>query len=363
MGTNPERPAATEQRGPARSDADRPDRDLDKSPRGESRKDARDGGKPSNEKAADRAERSTTGRSNSDDSPSEKVDDGAGKKDPRATADRDRQQKVRDKDKDPAQQKDQPSDKDKDQAERKDQRGGKDKDRAERKDQSDGNNKSQAERKDETGDKSDRKDQTDQAQGEVRPEDRQKAEQVRSKVDASVRERVRDVAFRGDVRRADRTDIRIDIGVRLPRVIEVYTLPPDIIEVAPAYRGYSYIVIGDDYCIVDPETHVIIDIIPRRGGGRDQYAYRSGGGSSRLDLTNEQIEIIRRETRNRGRTYDFDGDLEVGIKLPGEFAFELFPDTVIEAVPVVRNHRFVHVEDEIAIVAQDQPDVVYVIGD
>ena len=205
--------------------------------------------------------------------------------------------------------------------------------------------------------------QSDQARGEVREEDRQKAEQVRSKVDNEKRERVKDVAFRGDVRRATNVDVRVDIGVRLPRRVDVYDLPSDIIEIVPAYRGYRYVVIDDDYCIVDPETYVIVDVIHRGGGDRGQYAYRTGGGSSRLELTNDQIEIIRREIRDRGRKFDYDGDLEVGIKLPGDFAFEPFPEPVVREVPVVSDYRFVHIEDEIAIVAKDQPEVVYVIED
>ncbi|MBA4132677.1 MAG: hypothetical protein C0519_14790 [Hyphomicrobium sp.] len=345
-------------RGSARSDNGRSDREqyrdpstAGQKPAGESRKDARDDAKPSKEKAADENKKSPGGQAGnekSDDGENgsrskspEKADDTTGKKDPRAATNPDRDRE------------------DKNQAQRKDQN--EDKNQTQRKDQSGDKDKNQAKRE-QTGDESDRMD-SGQARGEVRQEDRQKAEQARSKVDREVRDRVRAVAFRGDVRRADRTDIRIDIGIRLPRTIEVYDLPPDIIAIAPAYRGYRYIVIGDDYCIVDPETYVIIDVIPRTGGDRDQYAYRSGGGSSRLDLTNEQIEIIRRETRNRGKTYDFDGDLEVGIKLPGDYAFEPFPETITVEVPVVRDYRFVHVEDEIAIVAKDHPDVVFVIGD
>lgn len=205
--------------------------------------------------------------------------------------------------------------------------------------------------------------QSDQAKGEVRQEDRQKAEQVRSKVDQDKRERVRDVAFRGDVRRATDVDVRVDIGVRLPRRVDIYELPPDIIEIVPAYRGYRYVVIGDDYCIVDPETYVIVDVIHRGGGDRGEYAYRTGGGGSRLELTNDQIEIIRREIRDRGRKFEYDGDLEVGITLPGDFAFEPFPEPVVREVPAVSDYRFVHVEDEIAIVAKNQPEVVFVIED
>lgn len=346
-------PERNQERGPDRGSAksanDRPDREQSKAGResadeqrkgakesaAEQRKNAKDDDKPSKGQSAEdrmksrggqaerddrnaRGDSDNGGRSNSDSESPKKAEDATGKKTPQNAADRD---PARNQDKD------------------------------------------QTQSKDQAGEETTRKGSSNQARGEVREEDRQKAEQVRSKVDRQVRDRVRDAAFRSDVRRTDKTDIRIDIGVRLPRTIDVYELPPEIIEIAPAYRGYRYIVIGDDYCIVDPDTYAIVDVIPRTGGGRDEYAYRSGGGSARIELSNDQIEIIRRETRNRGKAYDFEGDLEVGIKLPGEYAFEPFPDAVVQEIPVVRNYRYVHVEDEIAIVAADQPDVVYVIED
>jgi hypothetical protein len=119
----------------------------------------------------------------------------------------------------------------------------------------------------------------------------------------------------------------------------------------------------DDFIIVDPETYVIVDVIHRGGGDRGQYAYRPDGGLARLELTNDQIEIIRREVHDQGRRVRFDGDLEVGVKLPGDIDFEPFPDVVVREVPVVSDYRFAIVEDEIAIVAPDQREVVYVIED
>ncbi len=217
--------------------------------------------------------------------------------------------------------------------------------------------------KDRSDNAKDRDRNADQAAGDVKPEDRQKAEQVRAKVDQKDRDRLREKAFQGNVRRANDVNIRVNIGTRLPRRIEVYDLPSDIVELAPAYRGYRYVVVGDDYCIIDPETYVIVDVINRGGSGRGEYAYRSGGDRARLELTNDQIEIIRSEVSSGGRRFDYDGDLEVGIDLPDQFAFEDFPAPVVERVPSVRAYRFVRIEDEIAIVAPDNRQVVYVIGD
>jgi hypothetical protein len=203
---------------------------------------------------------------------------------------------------------------------------------------------------------------SNQADADVKPEDRQKADQVRAKVDQKDRDRLREKAFQGDVRRASDANIRVNIGTRLPRRVEVYDLPLDIVELAPAYRGYRYVVVGDDYCIIDPETYVIVDVISRGGSGRGEHAYRSGGNEARLELTNDQIKIIRAEVNRGGRKFDYDGDLEVGVDLPDQFAFEDFPGPVVERVPSVRQYRFVRIEDEIAIVSPDNRQVIYVIG-
>lgn len=189
--------------------------------------------------------------------------------------------------------------------------------------------------------------------------DRKAADAVRSDVDEAKRAKVRDAAFRGDVKRATNVDVDVNIGVRLPRSVEIYAVPDEIIAIAPAYRGYHYVVIDDAYCIVDPETYEIVDVIHR--GGPKQA---SGGGSSiRLDLTNAQIDVIRRGIGGDQRSFDYDGDLEVGVALPGEISFETFPDLVVREVPEVRSYRYALIEDEIAIVSPDGPEVVFVIGD
>jgi len=189
--------------------------------------------------------------------------------------------------------------------------------------------------------------------------DRKGPDAVRSDVDEAKRAKVREVAFRGDVKRATNVDVHVDIGVRVPRQVEIYAVPDEIIAIAPAYRGYHYVVIDDAYCIVDPQTYVIVDVI-RQGSPKHAAV---GGGSARLDLTNAQIDVIRRGIGGDHRSFDYDGDLEVGVALPGEISFETFPDLVVREVPAVRSYRYALIEDEIAIVSPDGPEVVFVIGD
>jgi hypothetical protein len=138
----------------------------------------------------------------------------------------------------------------------------------------------------------------DQASGEVKPEDRQKAEQVRAKVDEKDRDRLREKAFQGDVRRASNVNIRVNIGTRLPRTVAVYDLPTDIIELAPAYRGYRYVVVGDDYCIIDPETYLIVPLKRWLGRKRRCSACRrqmSAGRWGLVQLPEHPLFVARPE--------------------------------------------------------------------
>jgi hypothetical protein len=54
----------------------------------------------------------------------------------------------------------------------------------------------------------------------------------------------------------------ISIGDEVPRSVRFHRLPARIVEYAPQYRGFDYILVGDDILIVDPGTHRIVAVIP-----------------------------------------------------------------------------------------------------
>jgi hypothetical protein len=64
-----------------------------------------------------------------------------------------------------------------------------------------------------------------------------------------------------DIERVD-VDFDISIGVSVPQTYTFYDLPPEIIEIVPAYRTYRYFVLVDGtICIVHPDTYVIVYVI------------------------------------------------------------------------------------------------------
>jgi hypothetical protein len=53
----------------------------------------------------------------------------------------------------------------------------------------------------------------------------------------------------------------VTVGESVPANAHLYQLPVRILEYAPQYRGYEYILVGDDILIVDPHTHRIVAVI------------------------------------------------------------------------------------------------------
>jgi hypothetical protein len=51
------------------------------------------------------------------------------------------------------------------------------------------------------------------------------------------------------------------VGGIIPATVHLYRLPVSIVEYAPQYRGYEYILVGDEILIVDPRTLRIVAVI------------------------------------------------------------------------------------------------------
>ena len=79
--------------------------------------------------------------------------------------------------------------------------------------------------------------------------------------------------------RVDRRKVNfsVSIGARVPRSVQVVTLPDEIVRIVPQYRGFDYFVISyrskdfggpdfffvyDQLVIIDPQTLEIVAIIP-----------------------------------------------------------------------------------------------------
>lgn len=56
-------------------------------------------------------------------------------------------------------------------------------------------------------------------------------------------------------------NVSISVGTRVPSSVRYYPLPRDVVVIYPEWRGYDYILVGDQIVILDPRTHEIVAIL------------------------------------------------------------------------------------------------------
>ena len=53
----------------------------------------------------------------------------------------------------------------------------------------------------------------------------------------------------------------VSVGTRVPATVHYYPLPTEVVTIYPEWRGYDYILIGDQIVVIDPDTHEIVAIL------------------------------------------------------------------------------------------------------
>jgi Protein of unknown function (DUF1236) len=56
-------------------------------------------------------------------------------------------------------------------------------------------------------------------------------------------------------------NISVHVGARVPATVHFYPVPVQVIDIYPEWRGYDYILVGDEILIVDPATHEVVAIL------------------------------------------------------------------------------------------------------
>jgi Protein of unknown function (DUF1236) len=95
-------------------------------------------------------------------------------------------------------------------------------------------------------------------------------------------------AFNFDRARLHNVNFDHQVGHRIPRHVHLFRVPAAVFGFFPYYRDYSYFVVDDDICIVDPRTYVVVDVFDSgywRGPARQQ--------SAGLYLNSREITIVR----------------------------------------------------------------------
>jgi hypothetical protein len=56
-------------------------------------------------------------------------------------------------------------------------------------------------------------------------------------------------------------NVSVRVGTRIPDSVRFHPLPVQVIDVYPEWRGYNYLLVGDQIVVIDPATHEIVAIL------------------------------------------------------------------------------------------------------
>jgi uncharacterized protein DUF1236 len=64
-----------------------------------------------------------------------------------------------------------------------------------------------------------------------------------------------------DVKPVTNVSFSVSTGTVIPTDVRLHELPATIVKIVPAYRGYRFIVVGNDIVIIQPRTRRIVEVI------------------------------------------------------------------------------------------------------
>ena len=56
-------------------------------------------------------------------------------------------------------------------------------------------------------------------------------------------------------------NVSVRVGTRIPNSVRFYPLPREVFVIYPQWRGYEYIMVGNEILVIDPRTHQIVAIL------------------------------------------------------------------------------------------------------
>ncbi len=161
------------------------------------------------------------------------------------------------------------------------------------------------------------------------------------------RTRVAESITRLNVQPLTNVNFSLTVGTAVPRDIRLQTLPADVVEVVPQYRGYNFFVVRDEIVIVEPSTYQIVTVLPRNGAAT---AAAPQPARSRVSFTDKDREVVRRHVKTRTTEHQTTGSaakvvIRRGERLPESVEVEEFPETVYREAPSLREYRYIQREN------------------
>jgi hypothetical protein len=176
------------------------------------------------------------------------------------------------------------------------------------------------------------------------------------------RTRVSESITRLNVQPLTNVNFSLNVGTVVPRDLRLQTLPADVVEVVPQYRGYNFFLVSDEIVIVEPSTYQIVTVLPRHGGST-AAAPPPAPSRSKVAFTDKDRDVVRKHIKTRTTERQTTGstarvEIRRGERLPDTVEVEEFPETVYRDAPSLREYRYIHRENRTYLVEPGERRVI-----
>src|SRR3954454_24656045 len=188
---------------------------------------------------------------------------------------------------------------------------------------------------------------SNQAQGEQAGTNAQADARADVKIDKQQETKISASISHLNVRPLTNVNFSLNVGTVVPRDIQLSTLPPDVVDIVPQYRGYSFAVVKNEIVVVDPATYKIVTVLPYSGQSTATTTTTRERSASKF--SDRDREVIRKhaKTRTEGRSErqttgsTARSEIHVGYRVPESVEVEELPSTVYRDAPDLREYRYI----------------------
>jgi hypothetical protein len=72
---------------------------------------------------------------------------------------------------------------------------------------------------------------------------------------------IRTVIKTQNVQPMTNVNFTISVGTKVPSTVRFYPVPVELVQIYPSWRGYNFILVGDQIIVVNPRTHEIVAVL------------------------------------------------------------------------------------------------------
>ena len=175
------------------------------------------------------------------------------------------------------------------------------------------------------------------------------------------RTRISQSVSRLNVQPLTSVNFSLSVGTVIPRDVHLHTLPAEVVEIVPQYRGYNFVLVKDEIVIVEPSSYKIVAVMPY--SGRSTAAAPARTEQRKASFSDRDREVVRKHAKARPAERRTTGssvrtEIRMGERVPDGIEIEAFPDEVYREAPTLREYRYIHRDTRTYIVEPQERRII-----